>query len=631
MGVRVYLTQTSVPQGGVLDLHLADDTGAGADATVTITDVIGGTAMLTVPVHVDPHPVPADPAADHGWPRGAQVDIAADWPSAVYAVDVSPSNNPDRDRALFVVRAADPGHDAPILVAVPFPTYHAYAWMGETPGASVYWNEQPDRARRVSLRRPSPMTMQWEEPILRWLSDSGRPVEYCSGYDLEDGRDLLGNYRLLVCIGHDEYWSVGMRDAVEEFVGSGGNVAFLTGNTCWWQFRLEDGGATFVCYRDAIEDPLAGVRNDLVTVEWGSAPVGRPENSLLGVSFRHGAGCWNDLTAIADEVWTTRFSDHWVFEGTGLADGAPFGRGTVGYETDAAEVVEELGIPRVTGRDGTPPEFVVLATVDLGHWRSLGQGGSGTIGVFRSPGGGTVFNAATTGWGAGLHPTPDPVVERITGNVLDRLQRVGSNRDWEVIGRAEDVTGMVTCENTLFAADRGGVLWRRDPVPQNLLWTQAGSAADVRALASPREAGGGAPIGLYALTTAGQLLQQAPVVGAAWTIRRSAPGLIALAMSFQSFFAVTAADDLAAVPITDSTASWVSVGDGGGVRTMTNLNGRLFGASADSLLTRRPVLGPGAWERLAELPGSPAALAGHAGRLYLATTDGFLYRRDTVF
>jgi hypothetical protein len=37
-------------------------------------------------------------------------------------------------------------------------------------------------------------------------------------------------------------------------VAGGGNTAFLTGNTCWWQFRLEDGGDTFVCYRDAAED-----------------------------------------------------------------------------------------------------------------------------------------------------------------------------------------------------------------------------------------------------------------------------------------------------------------------------------------------------------------------------------------
>lgn len=75
-----------------------------------------------------------------------------------------------------------------------------------------------------------------------------------------------------------------MRDTVERFLGGGGNIAFLTGNTCWWQFRLEDDGRTFVCYRDATEDPLAGIDNAHVTVEWSSAPVNRPENILTGTS-----------------------------------------------------------------------------------------------------------------------------------------------------------------------------------------------------------------------------------------------------------------------------------------------------------------------------------------------------------
>jgi hypothetical protein len=133
--------------------------------------------------------------------------------------------------------------------------------------------------------------------------------------------------------------------------------------------------------------------------------VNRPENHLLGVSFRRGAGCWNDLGAIDSARWTARFADHWVFAATGLADGDEFGGGTVGYETDAAETVD-AGVPRVTSCDGTPPEFVVLATSDLGHWRAVGQGGAATMGVYRSSGGGTVFNAATTGWGAGLHTHP---------------------------------------------------------------------------------------------------------------------------------------------------------------------------------------------------------------------------------
>jgi hypothetical protein len=622
VGVRGYCSQTSVPQGGRLDLHLADD-GGGADATLRVRHVATGATVRTLSVHVDPHPVPDDLAQDHGWPVTVRLPIAPDQASGLYAVDLASDDDPAAP--LFVVTPSDPGRDATILVAVPFPTYHAYAYMGETPGASVYWNEQPERARKVSVLRPFSADSQWEEPILRWLAGSGLSVEYCSGYDLDGGRALLQRYRLLVCVGHDEYWSAGMRDAVEGFVAAGGNVAFLTGNTCWWQFRLEDGGRTFVCYRDAAEDPQTGQRDDLVTVEWGSAPVNRPENHLLGVSFRHGAGCWNDQDVMGRTTWTARFADHWAFAGTGLADGASFGRGTVGFETDAAEVVEENGVPRVTGRDGTPGDFVVLATAELGDWRALGQGGAATMGMFRSAGGGTVFNAATTGWGAGLSPAADPVVERITRNVLGRLSGP-PGEDWEVVGRAEDLRAMVACENRLFSVDGGGTLWARDPSPQNLGWTDEGPAPGIRALASPREATGGEPIGLYALDGAA-LLHRPPTSGATWTRRRAAPGLVALAASYQSFFALTAADDLVTVPIGDLTGAWSRVGDGGGITTMTNLNGRLFGAGGGTLWTRPPVLDAAGWEAVADLPGEAVALAGHAGWLYVATADDLLHRR----
>jgi hypothetical protein len=360
-----------------------------------------------------------------------------------------------------------------------------------------------------------------------------------------------------------------------------------------------------------------------VTVEWGSAPVNRPENHLLGVSFRRGAGCWNDLGMMADAAWTARFADHWVFDGTGLIDGVRFGLGTVGYETDAAEVVEESGVPRVTGRDGTPSDFVVLATAELGDWRTAGQGGAATMGVFRSAGGGTVFNAATTGWGRGLSPEVDPTVEQITRTVLARLSGE-PDAGWEVVGRAEDVTAMVVCDNRLYATDGGGRLWARDPSAQNLFWADEGPAPGVHALASPREATGGEPIGLYALA-GGDLLHRAPTPGASWAPHRGAAGLVALAASYQSFFAISTTDDLVAVAIGDAGGDWRRVADGGGVTILTNLNGRLFGTGGGTLWTRAP--GTGDWQAMADLPGEPVALAGHAGRLYLATADDRLFRR----
>jgi hypothetical protein len=206
--------------------------------------------------------------------------------------------------------------------------------------------------------------------------------------------------------------------------------------------------------------------------------------------------------------------------------------------------------------------------------------------------------------------------------VLDRLSGP-PDTGWELVGRAEDVTAMVACENRLYAADGAGRLWSRDPGPQNLLWTDEGPAAGVRALASPREATGGEPIGLYALA-GGELLRRSPERGAAWTPRRDASGLVALAMSYQSYFAISSADDLVAVPIGAAAGDWSRVADGGGVTVLTNLNGRLFGTGGGTLWTRAPAAG--GWEAVAELPGEAVALAGHAGWLYLATGDHLLYR-----
>ena len=76
---------------------------------------------------------------------------------------------------------------------------------------------------------------------------------------------------------------------------------------------------------------------------------------------------------------------------------------------------------RRTGADGTPSDFVVLASADLRHWRVCGQGGAATMGIMRR-GAGTVFNAGTIGWAGALD---DPVVDRITRTVLDRLGGVG--------------------------------------------------------------------------------------------------------------------------------------------------------------------------------------------------------------
>ena len=57
----------------------------------------------------------------------------------------------------------------------------------------------------------------WERPVLRWAERSGFAVDIAISTDLDARPDLLQDRRLLVSVGHDEYWSWGMRDRLDAF------------------------------------------------------------------------------------------------------------------------------------------------------------------------------------------------------------------------------------------------------------------------------------------------------------------------------------------------------------------------------------------------------------------------------
>lgn len=619
--LRAWADRTSCVQGGDLAFHLTG--AAGAAVRVTVTEAIGEQVRLTATVH----------APD--W----TLTIPEEWPSSLYRAtfDVPLENRPTTCEAehevWFAVRAARPGTASRILVPIPFATWRAYTHAGQ-PQRGLYYAEQPYRAARVSFASPGggPPPERWEEGLLRWLPGAGYPVDFCSGLDLHKGDQLLSHYSLLVVNGHDEYWTMEMRDSVEAFARRGGNLAFFAANTAWWQMRLEDDGRTMVCHRDAVTDPMTAVDPRRTTVEWSSAPVDRPENTMTGLSFRRGAGAWGEgMAVMGKEAYTARFTDHWVFEGTGLTDGEPFARGALGYETDACALEWTDGVPRATGVDGTPGSFVVLATADLRHWREYGQGGAATMGVFRL-GAGTVFNAGTINWGSVL--ADDPVTDRITRNVLDRLSGAAPGGGWDAAGGPDEVRALAICESVLFGADTRGRLLCREVSGQNLPWRPVGTAPRVRALAAGREAAGGLPLELYAATEDGRLLRRAPVAGPSgegeWTEAGEVPrGTTGLALCDAGLFAVTPHDDtLHHLSALDPAGPWRVLGDAGGAIALAAMNCRLWAVTADGRLRTRLPAGPSDGPvpfADAGPPGPSAdprtALAAHAGVLF-ATAPG---------
>lgn len=617
MKLWAYARSTSCVQGGQLAFCIGNDqpdaTPAGRAA---VRDAVDGCLVAKSDI------------------SGAEwvLDVGADWRSSLYLASFEPGEAPASE-VYFAVRAARPA--SPIVLSVPFATWQAYNLAG-VPGASLYWTESADRAAQVSFDRPGggPPPEQWEAPMMRWLRESGLSVDYCSNLDLHADPDLLRPYRLLVIAGHDEYWSRPMREAVHAHVSRGGNVAIFGANTAWWQIRLADAGRTMICYRDALADPVVAAGHpELATVEWSSAPVSEPENSMTGLSYRLGAGCWApDMTAMHAESYTARFADHWVFDGTGLADGDSFGRGCLGYETDAADIEEIGGVPRVTGRDGTPRSFTVLATADLRHWDAYGQGGAATMGVFTA-GPGTVFNAGTVNWGAAL---ADPVVARITSNVIARLTAgppAGEDpRSWLAVGDRQCVTALAGTDSRLFAVlgDTGGlgdtgelggsVLAGREACAQNLPWRPWASAAGITAIAIPRDAVDGGPRGIYAARSDGLMLRR-PLGDRdqPWLeIGRCPARARSLAVAADQLFVLDQAGAILTVPLGQVPATagqWAVAEEHCELIALTALNGRLVGIDkAGRLVSRLPVAGQ-RWSAFGSAGGC-VVVAGHAGALY---------------
>lgn len=387
------------------------------------------------------HPIP-DNASSHGcrWPVSTSLSIPDDWKSGYYAGKLTAKlkdGKPASSEFFFVVRAADPGKTSKVLLQLSTNTYNAYCNWG---GYSLYAYHGKNRVqgRRVSFDRPiAGQFRNWEQPFVQWAEKAGYVLEYAVNSDLELHPELLKHYKLVLSVGHDEYWSAPMRDNLEKFIGDGGNVAFFSGNTCCWQVRTEEKGRALTCFKQAYRaDPLfaKGERKMLSTL-WSHHLIARPENELTGVGFLRGGyhrshGQFMDGSG----AFTVHRADHWLFEGTKAKRGDEFGgvasvggNKVVGYECDGCELTWKEGLPSPTFRDGTPKGFVVVATAparwhpDDCEWYEKwqkGRSGHAVVGTYQR--GGTVVTVGTTDWAHGLRGG-DAVVVRVTKNVLDRL------------------------------------------------------------------------------------------------------------------------------------------------------------------------------------------------------------------
>lgn len=439
------------------------------------------------------------------WPVALDLPVPASWRSGGYIIRLT-GKTPDGASLsyhhLILIRAA-PAAEAAILLVAATGTWAAYNdWGGSNHYEGITGPDRnqysprvamhrpfsrgfvvlPEGAPRVPLRTPPVMGAALRHPhvewayangyskkyasagwasydrhFLRWAETAGYRVDVCALHDLHLDPALLKRYQVAAFVGHDEYWSREMRDAVDAYVEGGGHVARFAGNFLW-QNRLEDDGATQVCYkyRARTEDPAFTAQDrGLTTTAWESLEVGRPGASTFGVNALRGmyAG-WAGAAPRGAGGFTVYRPEHWAFAGTDLYFGDVFGAPSriFGYEVDGLDYTIRDGLPIALGTDGAPLGIEIIAmglavmaeenhgtrgtvpflgdddlrfAAEAVHGAATPEAiekmrrGCGMIVNFRK-GQGEVFTAGTCEWVAGLIDR-DPFVERITRNVLDRF------------------------------------------------------------------------------------------------------------------------------------------------------------------------------------------------------------------
>jgi hypothetical protein len=298
---------------------------------------------------------------------------------------------------------------------------------------------------------------QFDRHFAVWAQHEGYEFDTITQTDLHHHPEILDHYACVVVVGHDEYWTHNMRQAVEAFVERGGNLARLGANFSW-QIRLEDGGTKQICYktRALTEDPIRQTDDaHLLTTAWEDPHIHWPGASTVGVNGLAGVyASWGAFVPRGQRGFTVYRPDHWAFNSTDLTYGDVFGAEAriFGYEVDGVDYTFRDGLPYPTGLDGTSLEVEILAmspaVVAEGDYAGSGfrhyigtrdhhekamilfgeitpetlsktKYGSGMI-VSLQRGRGNILTAATCEWVMGLKRRC-AYTQQITRNILDRF------------------------------------------------------------------------------------------------------------------------------------------------------------------------------------------------------------------
>ncbi|HEY4308944.1 MAG TPA: LamG domain-containing protein [Pirellulales bacterium] len=212
-----------------------------------------------------------------------------------------------------------------------------------------------------------------------WLERQGYDYDVLTDTDLQLDPHALDDYKVLVVVGHSEYWSLEGMGSVSRFLDRGGNAVVLSGNTAFWRVSLNDDASIIECRKG--DAPGTQVRADRRGELWHShdgrrggmaRECGFPTWKLFGLEYFSLMGVGTPGVG----PYKVRNPDHFLFrkpidlalqpgESFGGAAGQPLPQ-PIGHEGDVrvstlAKFLVEALPPGATQPSEDPPGITLLA------------------------------------------------------------------------------------------------------------------------------------------------------------------------------------------------------------------------------------------------------------------------------
>src|SRR5437016_5313188 len=182
-----------------------------------------------VPAQAQPAPTIAAPTrtVTARWDPSMRVHVSKDWVPGDYLLKLVARNG----QSYVPLTVRNDGSRSPVLVMNAVTTWQAYNDWG---GHSLYFGPKQDARTRstvVSFDRPYNWAIDprvdpsayvvccgflaTELGVVTLVERLGLDVAYTTDIDVQENPAQLRRHKVLVSGGHDEYWSVAKRDAVE--------------------------------------------------------------------------------------------------------------------------------------------------------------------------------------------------------------------------------------------------------------------------------------------------------------------------------------------------------------------------------------------------------------------------------